>query len=154
MQKFTHEFFLPTSPYLIPFSLFSSIVGPKFGNSFHEFLENQIIASDAITFSTNILNFNTLFPNWFRVNPVPISIPLGLNHLDTDVALAFPSLDLTRHPHFNGFTANFASSDAVFLTAFFQAYEKMSQLGVDVPLQAATPCIPCGKFAFEGKQCF
>jgi hypothetical protein len=117
-------------------------------------LENQIIASDAITFSTNILNFNTLFPNWFRVNPVPISIPLGLNHLDTDVALAFPSLDLTRHPHFNGFTANFASSDAVFLTAFFQAYEKMSQLGVDVPLQAATPCIPCGKFAFEGKQCF
>jgi hypothetical protein len=117
-------------------------------------LINQIIANDAITFSTNILNFNVLFPDWFRVSPSSPSIPLGLNHLDTDVALAFPSLDLTRHPHFNGFTANFASSDAVFLTTFFKALEKMGQLGVDVPLQKATPCIPCGGFVFEGKHCF
>jgi hypothetical protein len=77
------------------------------------------------------------------VSPSSPSIPLGLNHLDTDVALAFPSLDLTHHPHFNGFTANFASSDAVFLMMFFKALEKMGQLGVDVPLQKATPCIPC-----------
>jgi hypothetical protein len=147
--------FFAASPFFTSFvALFIVAVGPKFGNAFHNFLDNQIVENDAISFSTNIAIFNSLFPDWFRVNPgPPAGFPMGLNHLDTDVALAFPSLDLTRHPDFNGFTANFASSEATFLKQFFLALDKMSKLGVTVDLKAATPCIPCGDIMFEGEFC-
>lgn len=145
--------FFAASPFFTSFvALFIVSVGPKFGNAFHNFVENQIVENNAISFSTNIAIFNQLFSDWFRVNPgPPAGFPMGLNYLDTDVALAFPSLDLTRHPDFNGFTANFASSEATFLKHFFLALDKMSKLGVTVDLKAATPCIPCGDIIFEGE---
>jgi len=125
-------------------------VGPKFGNAFHDFLTNKIVAKDAISFSSNIKSFDWDFFSWFRIDPTPSS-PIGINFLDTDVALAFPSLDLSVHPHFNGFTSNFAGNNTVFLATFFPALKKMSQLGVNVTLSPATSCVRCPGVVFEGK---
>lgn len=121
-------------------------VGPIFGNAFHDFLANSIVENDAVSFAGNFAPFTTDFGSWFRVDP------LGLNHLDTDVTLAFPSLNLTQHPHYDGFTTNFANSNALFLSTFFAALQKMSQLGVGVTLSQATSCIlPCSGTEFAGK---
>lgn len=96
-------------------------------------------------------SFDWDFFSWFRIDPTRNS-PIAINHLDTDIALAFPSLDLSVHPHFNGFTSNFASDNSVFLAAFFPALQKMSQLGVDVArLLPATSCVRCPGVVFGGK---
>jgi len=123
--------------------------GPKFGNSFHDFLVNQIVENDATSFSSNLDTFDWDFFSWFRIDPTP-NAPIGINHLDTDVTLAFPSLDLSVHPNFNEFTSNFAGDNSVFLATFFPALKKMSQLGVDVALSPATSCVRCPGDVFAG----
>jgi uncharacterized membrane protein len=66
--------------------------------------------------------------------------------LDTDIVLAFPSLDTSAHPHFNGYTDIFATNNTEFLSKFFTAMHKMGQLGVSVELSPATECEPrCGR---------
>jgi hypothetical protein len=149
---FAHDCRLPlshTSIFIVVFLLCS--VGPKFGNAFHNFLEYSIVEDDAISFSTNIAIFNNPFGTWMRVDPgPPAGFPMGLNFLDTDIALAFPSLDLTRHPDFDGYTTTFADDESTFLGTFFKALEKMGQLGVTVTLKHATICIPCGD-SFKGE---
>lgn len=118
--------------------------GPVFDNAYHDFLSNTIVENTAPAFAGNVAPFTPgpfvgVFPNWFR------DVPNDLDHLDTDVALAFPSLDLSIHPHFDTFTNNFAASNTLFLTTFFAALEKMSSLGVSVVLSPPTPCeSPCG----------
>eukprot|EP01082_Thalassiosira_pseudonana_P015235 g14591.t1.1.5e17418c g14591 g14591.t1 contig9:2220923-2222631(+) len=118
--------------------------GPVFDNAYHDFLSNTIVENTAPAFAGNVAPFTPgpfvgVFPNWFR------DVPNDLDHLDTDVALAFPSLDLSIHPRFDTFTNNFAASNTLFLTTFFAALEKMSSLGVSVVLSPPTPCeSPCG----------
>lgn len=111
--------------------------GPVFDNAFHDFLDNTIIANDAAQFAVDPTPFdsvNGIFPDWFRdtVN--------GLNHLDTDVALAFPSQNLAIHPHFHTFTEDFADDNQHFLDVFMVAFEKMSSLGVEVALVPPLTC--------------
>ena len=78
-----------------------------------------------------------IFDNWFR------DIPNGLDHLDTDVTLAFPPMG--AHPDFSVFSTNFAGNNALFENTFFAALQKMSKLGVTAPLFTATDCEnPCG----------
>lgn len=113
--------------------------GPVFDNTFHDFLENTITANTAAQFANNQHPFDVPFPNWFQdsVNE--------LNHLDTDIALAFPSQNLAIHPHFDTFTALFASDNEVFVIAFMEAFDKMSSLGVNNRLTHALSCqVGCG----------
>lgn len=117
--------------------------GPVFDNAFHDFLRNTIVENTCNNFATNVAPFTDpagIFPNWFR------DIPNDLDHLDTDVTLAFPSLNPMVHPDYSGFTGAFAADNALFLDEFFQALRKMSTLGVDVTLLShATVCEdPCG----------
>ena len=96
--------------------------------------------NDAASFADNNNPFTDVFPDWFRDSPNEI------NHLDTDIVLAFPSLDTSAHPHFNGYTDIFATNNTEFLSKFFTAMHKMGQLGVSVELSPATECEPrCGR---------
>ncbi len=114
--------------------------GGVFGNSFHDFLINTVIANDANSFAMNVAPFDDpdgIFPNWFHNHRMDI------DHLDTDLALAFPNLT-TSHPNFSTFTNSFASDNTHFLHKFFVALEKMGQLGVQAKLSLATKCDdPC-----------
>lgn len=38
--------------------------GPVFDNAYHDFLNNTIVATDAVGFDSNIAPFTTEFPNW------------------------------------------------------------------------------------------
>lgn len=116
--------------------------GPVFDNAYHNFLINTIVENNANDFGNNIAPFTVPFGTWFRVDPGILG-PSGLDHLDTDVALAFPSLDLNDHPHFDTFSRKFAASNTDFLDTFGQALKKMGMLGVTVPLTKATSCA-CG----------
>lgn len=113
---------------------FATSSGPVLNNDFHSFLVNDIVENTAPAFATNIQTFNQDFGDWFRDSQ------RDLNHLDTDVALAFPSLDLSIHPHFHLFTQVFANDNNQFLTVFLFALEKMSSFGVTVPLIHVLPC--------------
>uniref|UniRef100_A0A7R9WDK6 Plant heme peroxidase family profile domain-containing protein n=1 Tax=Pseudictyota dubia TaxID=2749911 RepID=A0A7R9WDK6_9STRA len=108
--------------------------GPKFGNAFHDFLKNTIVENTAPDFAANVAPFTMIFGDWFR------DAPNQLNHLDTDVTLAFPPVG--THPDYSVFTSNFAASEALFLDRFDKAYEKMSKLGVTDPLSPPHPCDP------------
>ncbi|EJK64682.1 hypothetical protein THAOC_14560, partial [Thalassiosira oceanica] len=112
--------------------------GPVFNNKYHDFLINTIVANDASQFaaaSPGIVPFTMQFPDWFR------DVPNDLDHLDTDIALAFPSENLGMHPDFSVHSAAFAGSNAFFLSKFMAAMDKMGKLGVSVALQpASTPC--------------
>lgn len=66
----------------------------------------------------------------------------ALDHLDTDIALAFPSLNTTVHPNFHNHSIVFAAINEKFLKVFFVALQKMSKLGVKVELFPATECEP------------
>lgn len=116
--------------------------GPVFDNAYHDFLINTIVENNANDFGNNVAPFTDTFPNWFRVAPNSLS-PSGLDHLDTDAALAFPSLDLNDHPHYDTFSKKFALSNTDFLDTFGQALKKMGQLGVTAPLTTASSCA-CG----------
>jgi hypothetical protein len=121
------------------------LVGAVFDNAYHNFLANTIVANDAVSFAGNHDPFTDVFPDWFRdsLNET--------NQLDTDIALAFPSLDTTVHPHFDGYTNSFALSNAEFLNKFFAAMHKMGQLGVSATLYPATECEPrCGRAVVVG----
>ena len=100
------------------------------------------------------------FGDWFR------DVPNDLDHLDTgkcgcglqtaeqftnirmskpvtstDIALAFPTENLSMHPDFSVHSTAFAGSNAFFLSTFMAAMDKMGKLGVSVALQpASTPC--------------
>ena len=112
--------------------------GPVFNNKYHDFLINTIVANDASQFaapSPGIVPFTMQFGDWFR------DVPNDLDHLDTDIALAFPSENPGMHPDFSVHSAAFAGSNAFFLSKFMAAMEKMGKLGVTVALQpASTPC--------------
>ena len=118
-----------------------SVVGAVFDNTYHDFLINKIIENDAYSFDVNVYPFTDpsgIFPSWFRVMP-----PGGaLDHLDTDIALAFPSLNTSVHPSFHLHSIDFANSNDHFLKMFFLALQKMSKLGVKVELFPATHCEP------------
>ena len=110
--------------------------GPVFDNAFHLFLTQDVVANTAEEFDNNRLSFDVDFPTWFR------SQTQDLNHLDTDVSLAFPSQDLSIHPHYHLFTQSFANNNQLFLRTFRLAYNKMSRLGVTDPLSNAEFCTP------------
>jgi len=112
--------------------------GPVFNNKYHDFLINTIVANDASQFaapSPGIVPFTMQFGDWFR------DVPNDLDHLDTDITLAFPSENLSMHPDFSVHSTAFAGSNAFFLSTFMAAMDKMGKLGVSVALQpASTPC--------------
>jgi hypothetical protein len=108
--------------------------GPVFDSSFHEYLKNDIVEDDAFAFANNILAFDEDHFTWFRESGRKI------NHLDTDVTLAFPSVDKGSHPDFHLFTAMFAADNDVFIKHFEEAFRKMTALGVAVAPVAALPC--------------
>lgn len=76
-----------------------------------------------------------------------------LNHLDTDVALAFPTQDPTMHPNYHQFTTQFSADPTLFLLVFLASLEKMSLLGVsaDVTLSFPGNCNP-GCFAGSNRR--
>jgi len=121
--------------------------GPVFDNSYHEFLINSINATTIEDFALDISPFNIPFPDWFQVKetgPAPTFKVLSmLNHLDTDIAMAFPSLDETEYPNFHTFTQMYEQNNTLFLRDFFTSLDKMSKLGVDVPLSFPHPCDRC-----------
>ena len=120
-------------------------LGGLFDNSYHDFLINTVVENDANSFSANIAPFDIEFPNWFR------DVDAGINHLDTDLALAFPNLD-TSHPNFSAFTNSFADDNNHFMNTFFVALEKMGRLGVQAELFPATKCEDrCGKHFETGE---
>lgn len=112
--------------------------GPIFDNEFHNYLKTEIVENSVPAFAGNTNNFDVTFPDWFMDNASG-----GLNHLDTDVALAFPSMNPTIHPDFHTFTAAFAANNGLFLKTFLAAMDKMSRLGVDEILESPGPCTPC-----------
>jgi hypothetical protein len=119
-----------------------SSVGAVFDNAYHHFLINTIIENDAYSFDSNVAPFTDpsgIFPSWFRVMTPPGG---ALDYLDTDIALAFPSLNTTVHPNFHNHSIVFADSNVKFLKVFFVALQKMSKLGVKVELFPATECEP------------
>eukprot|EP00543_Licmophora_paradoxa_P004758 CAMPEP_0202453988 /NCGR_PEP_ID=MMETSP1360-20130828/11830_1 /ASSEMBLY_ACC=CAM_ASM_000848 /TAXON_ID=515479 /ORGANISM="Licmophora paradoxa, Strain CCMP2313" /LENGTH=449 /DNA_ID=CAMNT_0049073199 /DNA_START=285 /DNA_END=1631 /DNA_ORIENTATION=+ len=111
--------------------------GPIFDNAYFDFLENSIPAKTAAEFELDISPFTDPFPDWFR------DTPRDLNHLDTDLALAFPVHGGTGHPDFHQFTVKFSKDNALFLTKFFEALNKMSKLGVRAPLFFPHSCTSC-----------
>jgi hypothetical protein len=106
-----------------------------FDNAYHAFLVQNIPANSAAEFGAQRDPFDQDFPNWFKSNAN------NLNHLDTDIVLAFPSVDTAMHPHFDSFTREFAASNDVFITSFMAALDKMSKLGVTATLESAHPCV-------------
>jgi hypothetical protein len=114
-------------------------VGPIFDNAYHHFLRNTIIEDTAGAFASNTSPFpipDGDLGNWFLVDNF---LPNELAHLDTDVTLAFPSLN-TSHPDYSADTTNFAGDNNLFLQTFFAALHKMGRLGVNVELFKATVC--------------
>lgn len=110
--------------------------GPVMDNQFHNFLINDIEASTIDEFVQNRSPFTTNFPTWFQV-PGEINI----NHLDTDMALAFPSPNINVHPDFHKFTELFSQSNFFFMRAFMRALDKMTKLGTQrSELALATDC--------------
>ena len=101
---------------------------------------NEVDANNAPTFAQNVDPFTAVFPDWFR------NAREEVNHLDTDVVLAFPSLDTSLHPSYNTYTNNFAASNEAFLNKFFEAMHKMGKLGVNSTLLSpVSECLfPCG----------
>jgi hypothetical protein len=129
--------------------------GPVFDNAYHDFLVNSIVAKDIPTFAAETLvdpfvntqPFKDVFGNWFLTgsnNDHPTLPPFpheDLNHLDTDIVLAFPPLSTTAHPDYSVHTHQFASNNTHFLSTFFNALHKMSTLGVNTSLLSpATEC--------------
>jgi hypothetical protein len=116
-------------------------MGPVFDNSYHNFLINTVVANDVNSFAMNVAPFDDpsgIFPSWFRDHSD------DLDHLDTDLALAFPPLT-SAHPDYSIHSTSFANDNDMFLKSFFPALDKMSKLGVRVELQHVTPCgDPCG----------
>jgi catalase (peroxidase I) len=108
--------------------------GPVFDNAYHKFLIGATPTSTVDGFSRSRVPFDEDFPDWFRANT------MGLNHLDTDMALAFPSQNLNVHPHYDTFSKEFAASNTEFIKAFMLALNKMSKLGVKVTLQSPLAC--------------
>ena len=117
-------------------------LGGVFDNSYHDFLINSVVANDANSFGVNVAPFDNpqgIFPSWFR------DFSADIDHLDTDLALAFPPLN-PSHPDFSAFTTSFAGSKIHFLDKFFAALEKMGRMGVKAKLLPATECEDrCGK---------
>lgn len=111
--------------------------GPKFDNAFHKFLAEDIEAKTAKEFQNNRKPLVQTFPDWHH-DPVN-----KINHLDTDLAIAFPSEDTNIHPDFHTFTRQFAKSSTAFLQAFMDAFDKMSKLGVTKMLELPLPCEGC-----------
>lgn len=111
--------------------------GPVFDNEFHKFLKNDLRASTVEEFVKNLAPFTETFTDWYK------DTKLGLNYLDTDIALAFPSQDKKAYPDFHSFTANFAANNGDFVNKFFAALGKMSKLGVDAKLAAPSACTKC-----------
>ena len=90
-------------------------LGGVFDNSYHDFLINSVVANDANSFGVNVAPFDNpqgIFPSWFR------DFSADIDHLDTDLALAFPPLN-PSHPDFSAFTTSFAGSKIHFLDKFF-----------------------------------
>jgi hypothetical protein len=116
--------------------------GPVFDNAYHDFLINTIVEDNANNFAiggdpATMVPFTTDFGTWFRDDPN------GLDHLDTDMALAFPTLNPATHPDFRQFTDTFASDNNAFLEEFLQALDKMSKLGVTNVLLLPSACDDC-----------
>lgn len=111
--------------------------GPVFDNTFHKFLKDDLRANTITEFVKNLAPFTETFTDWYK------DTTMGVNYLDTDIALAFPSPDEKAFPSFHTFTAAFAKDNAAFLTKFFAALEKMSKLGVDAKLATPTACTSC-----------
>lgn len=137
--------------------------GPVFDNAYHDFLVNSIVANDIPTFAAqtpvdpfvNTEPFKHVFGNWFLTGSNRPTLPPfpheDLNHLDTDIVLAFPPmsrvslnvpfLSPTAHPDYSVHTHQFASNNTHFLSTFFNALHKMSTLGVNTSLLSpATEC--------------
>jgi hypothetical protein len=118
-------------------------VGPVFDNAYHDFLVNSIPASDIPTFAVHTEPFSGVFGNWFLTGSNQVwQFPHDdLNHLDTDIVLAFPPLPTTAHPDYSIHTHQFASNNTHFVSTFFNALHKMSTLGVNTSLLSpATEC--------------
>jgi len=97
-------------------------------------LVNTVVENNANSFAVNVVPFDDpqgIFPSWFR------DFSSGIDHLDTDLALAFPPLN-PSHPDFSVFTSSFANNNDLFLDKFFAALEKMGRLGVRAKLSPAT----------------
>ena len=111
--------------------------GPVFDNGFHHFLINDVTARTPAAFAESRHPFNVDFPTWFRFEEEDI------NHLDTDIALAFPSQDTNIHPDYHQFTQAFANDNNLFIESFMKAYDKMSRLGHgNRQLFPSSPCAP------------
>lgn len=101
---------------------------------------NDITATSLSAFASNpppgtsTSPFNLMFPSWFRDDHNL------LNHLDSDIVLAFPSEYTDLYPNFHPFTDMFATDNALFLKAFISALNKMSRLGVDITLHPPGDC--------------
>jgi catalase (peroxidase I) len=109
--------------------------GAMFGNFFHSYLKVDIVEDTAAAFASNILAFDQDLGDWFRESGRQI------NHLDTDVTMAFPSVDTSFHPDFHTFTSMFADDNDLFMTHFEAAFRKMTMLGVNASqLVDALPC--------------
>mmetsp|Transcript_3403 Transcript_3403/g.7549 ORF Transcript_3403/g.7549 Transcript_3403/m.7549 type:complete len:502 (-) Transcript_3403:119-1624(-) len=116
--------------------------GPMFDNEFFRYIIHEPIESNVFDFSSNFQPFETDFSTWFRdddFNGTP------LNHLDTDVVLAFPPHPAGAYPDYSVDSSAFSVDNDLFLKAFFAALDKMSKLGVTVPLFPATPECACGE---------
>lgn len=118
--------------------------GPVFDNSYFEFLDTDVVANTVPEFANNISPFTQTFPDWFRV------VAQDLNHLDTDLALAFPTQNANDHPDFHRFTRQFASDNSLFIRRFFSSLKKMSTLGVSARLSRASACPQCRIAAADG----
>ena len=136
----------------------------EFDNEYHEWLIDILEAHDASNFMPgttprNMKPFDKEFPNWFQVSQVPDNPNLKLDHLDSDLVLAFPSLSHSYYPNYREDTLRFAASNDVFLQTFFPALDKMSKLGVAVRLQSPGSGCACGSdgisnsnFATDGSE--
>jgi hypothetical protein len=121
--------------------------GPVFDNAYHDFLVNSIVANDIPTFAANTEPFKDVFFNWLLTGSnkdhptLPPFLPEDLNHLDTDIVLAFPPQSTTTHPDYSVHTHQLASNNTHFLSTFFNALHKVSLLGVNTSLLSpATEC--------------
>jgi len=112
--------------------------GPIFDNGYHHYLEHTLVADDAPTFSADQTPVTQPFPDWFR-DP---TFGNQVNHLDTDITIAFPTQDPAMHPDYRAHTVAFANDNDLFLKRFFEALKKMGMLGVDDELSVPTECDP------------
>lgn len=67
--------------------------GPVFDNTYHSFLVNDISTTTVEGFDLDRAPSDEDFPDWFRDTSADV------NYLDTDVVLAFPSLNTAIHPY-------------------------------------------------------